>query len=111
MTTHTDLSAEEPSERASTGPQFLRANGKITARLLGGIRLDANGKIEVPSSGAIEIALAIFILLLGVALPPTLVAMILATTDVAGWLVGVIGAGLLVVDLAIAAVMITRKGR
>lgn len=108
--THTDLSAEEPSERAATGPQLLRWRWKATAKGPGGASLETEGEIRAPSGGAIETALAFFIVFAGAVLLPAAAVAILATTSMASWVVGAIGAAVVVVYVATATIVVTRKG-
>ena len=105
--THTDLSAEEPSERAATGPQ-LRWKAKVNGP--GGASLEAEGEIQAPAGGAIEIALAFFIVLGGAVLLPAAAAAILATTTMASWVIGAIAAAVFVAYVATATIVIIRRG-
>jgi hypothetical protein len=110
MTTETNLSAEEPSERASTGPQHVQMTAKIKLEVPGGTSMEAEGRFEGPRSNRIEAAFASVILLAAALLLPAIAVAILATTAMAGWLIGVIAAGCLTLCLTIAGVVITRKG-
>jgi hypothetical protein len=108
--THTDLSAEEPSERAATGPQLLRCSWEAKAEGPGGTSLEAKGEIQAPPGGVIETAVAFFIVFAGAVLLPAGAAAILATTSMVGWVVGAIAAAVLVAYVATATIVVTRKG-
>ena|SRR5437660_10701473 len=108
--THTDLSAEEPSERAATGPQLLRWSWKAKAKGPGGASLETEAEIQAPPGGLIERAVAAFIGLAASA-PPALAAVaILAQTDTPGWLKGAVSGIVFAGSATTAAIVIIRKG-
>lgn len=108
--THTDLSAEEPSERAATGPQLFEVGLRAEVNGPKGIGVKAQGKVQAPAGGPIEIAVATVIVFAGGVLVPASAAAILATTGMAGWVVATIVAGVLVAYGATATIVVTRKG-
>ena len=117
MTTETNLSAEEPSERASTGPQHIRVTWENTVNAPGGTTVGASGSIEVPSGGDAEgalsklfMAVAAVVLLAGAVLLPAAAGGILAAAGVAVWLIAVIAGAVLISYVAIATVVLLRKG-
>lgn len=112
MTHHTDLSAEEPSERAATGPQLrvIRWSWKAKVKALGGASVEAESEVHAPSGGAIETAVAAFLLLLGGVVLAGSLAAILNATSMAGWLIGLIALAVLVASSVAATVVVFHKG-
>lgn len=109
MATDTNLSAEQPSERASTGPR-LEVKGEFRLSAPGGHSVEAKGSINAPSGSGIEHAVTIFVMLAAAVLLPAAEAAILTTTGMAGWLVGTFAGAALAMCLATVATVVIRKG-
>jgi hypothetical protein len=107
--THTDLSAEEPSEHAATGPD-LRWSWILKAQGPGGTSVESKGEIQAPPGGMIETALAFFIVWAGAVILPATAVAILATTAMAVWMVGSIAAAIFIAYVTTATIVVTRKG-
>lgn len=107
MTTETNLSAEEPSERASTGPQHYKVTDTYALETRGDA---AAGEVERPSQSRIATAISICIVLTATMLLPTAVAAILYSVDLPAWLVAASAGAALVICLGTAVVVAVRKG-
>ena len=107
--THTDLSAEEPSEHAATGPD-LRVVWNFRGQGPGGTSVESRGEIHAPPGGMIETALAFFIVWAGAVILPATAVAILGTTAMDTWMVGSIAASVFLAYVTTATIVVARKG-
>lgn len=107
MTTETDLSAEQPSERSSTGPFQVRWTSKVQGPV--GLGLHAEAEISGPTGSPIETAVAIVLLLAAAVLLPAIGGAILAAAGLTGWPLDAFIGGAAAVCVPPAAIVIKKK--
>lgn len=105
--THTDLSAEEPSERAATGPQEFALSLEAKVKALGGTSM----QVRAPSGGVLESAVAVFFLLFAGVVLAVLAVVALSATGMPGWLIAVTAVAILGAAAATATILCAKKGR